>query len=134
MINGHYSEKHLCSECARSEDMNILSPMDFLTPFTAPRQRAKRACTKCGMTADAFISGGYLGCSDCYREFGDLTSQMIAQVQKGSRHVGRGPKAREELTERQRLEMELRAAVESEQYLKAAELREKLDRLEGGAV
>ncbi|MGN1098880.1 MAG: UvrB/UvrC motif-containing protein [Christensenellales bacterium] len=132
MINGQYSEKYLCSECAKNEDFSLLNPMDFLTPFASPKKNASRVCKKCGLSAEEFLSDGFLGCPDCYDTFSELVDEMIGQVQKGTRHIGKIPGGNVKLSEKQKLEAELREAVAEEKYLKAAEIREKLDKLQKG--
>lgn len=119
----------------------------------APSRRAsgkQQACGSCGMTWDEFKSGGMLGCPRCYDEFEGRLIPLIERAHEGaSQHVGKSPrrasgqsegsKARalaalvEERAQRaSALRRLLEEAVKSEQYERAAQIRDDLKRLTGG--
>lgn len=110
----------------------------------------QQACGACGMTWDEFKSGGMLGCPRCYDEFEGRLIPLIERAHEGaSQHVGKAPrrgsgqsegsKARalaalvEERAQRaSALRRLLDEAVKSEQYERAAQIRDDLKRLTGG--
>ncbi|MBN2538353.1 UvrB/UvrC motif-containing protein [candidate division WOR-3 bacterium] len=137
-------ELEVCAECARERG---LTGTTELKPTVAEEfARARRGvgqedeqlvCTGCGMTFAEFKRLGRLGCADCYAGFQDKLEPLIRRVQGAVRHVGRTPgrgpdAARAKLAVRQ-LRAELDQAIKGEDYERAADLRDKLNRAEKDA-
>lgn len=152
---GKRVERHLCEECARKQGIAVQShaPInELLAKFVmqqAAAQEAKQqqqekalACPRCGTTWAKFRQGGLLGCAGCYEVFEDVLAPLIDRAQsipdeERSRHVGKTPRragkdpisiARSAASVRR----ELTEAVQSEQYERAATLRDELRRLGPG--
>lgn len=94
-------------------------------------QNPKLACNSCGMTFDEFRKGGLLGCADCYKTLERLLNPLLERAQEGaSKHIGKVPtRAGVDELRQQRLRQlrsELEQAVASEQYERAANLRDQL--------
>ncbi|MDE7325372.1 MAG: UvrB/UvrC motif-containing protein [Lachnospiraceae bacterium] len=100
---------------------------------------SKLSCPGCGMTYPKFLEGGVLGCPSCYQSFGRTLLRKIRSKQGADVHTGRGPKhftalkeaaktqeMAPKLDERARLSMQLKQAVEREDYELAARLRDAL--------
>jgi protein arginine kinase activator len=117
----------------------------------APRPPAAEVkCPQCGLGHADFKKTGRLGCSDCYEAFGEVLDAMLKGMHKGIRHTGKVPglgmpaskdavgvSAGTEAAKAvapadgpdadiERLSSELVAAVEREDFEKAAELRDIL--------
>ncbi len=123
----------------------------------APAATAK-ACPTCGLAFSEFRQTGLLGCPDCYASFAAALDPLLERAHEGgTRHVGKVPKRMletggtprapgapgvdvlggpNERTERLRvLNKQLDDAVRSEQYERAAAIRDeikKITELEGG--
>ncbi len=143
-------EIHLCREHAIEAGFQVpqSAPVtDLLTQFaTMPTQadppaprRVERptACVECGSTFARFRKTGLLGCPDCYGAFARQLDTVVARSQNGANaHVGRVPDQSSELVDLQALRRslieELDRAVASEQYERAANLRDRLNTLAVG--
>lgn len=146
MQKSGFQELHLCEECAqergfiREEDSEI-SAGDLLAgllggPSAASAAAAPAACPSCGLAATEFRKRGRAGCAVCYEAFGDDVKRILSQMAPRPRHAGklpREPQAAEEASvDREELAAELRAAVEGEDYERAARLRDRLRDLDAG--
>jgi protein arginine kinase activator len=85
------------------------------------------------MTRADFKKNGRLGCPDCYAAFAEELASLLKAVHRSEQHTGKIP-AREgdwvRLDARVvALQKELDQAVASEQYEKAAELRDEIHQL-----
>ena len=138
---------HLCREHAIEAGFQVpqSAPVtELLTQFATmspppaaskPR-RAERptACENCGSTFARFRKTGLLGCPECYESFARQLEAVISRSQNGANaHVGRVPDRSSELVDLQALRRslieELDRAVASEQYERAASLRDRLNTL-----
>lgn len=146
-INGKKMEMYLCQDCARDYDdlfSNPSSMFDSLyTPNLSNTHAPSRVCHTCGMTAHEFATKGYLGCSDCYEAFASMVASMISRVQPASTHVGRKlgeniksaevsettPTAESQI---ESLKLQLKEAIDQEDYLKAASIRDQIRALSTG--
>lgn len=142
LLKGEKREKHLCEECAGKEGVIVKSNVSinevlssFLMSQPAIQELAKLKCPQCGMTFVEFRSQGLLGCPNDYDVFGEALEAIVERAQNGhTRHVGKNPesplKIDPDLQERRRLQRELREAIESEDYERAARLRDRLTELD----
>ncbi|MDD4493907.1 MAG: UvrB/UvrC motif-containing protein [Eubacteriales bacterium] len=145
IVNNQMVEMHLCEQCAKQKSiLNISIPLDinsFLGGFMGvphevqhPASFCSAACDKCGMMYDEFMRTGNMGCSNCYTLFGNRLIPILKRIQRGVTHTGKVPgKAGEGLKaerEIEKLKQELNAAVQKEEYEKAAELRDKIKEAE----
>lgn len=94
------------------------------------------SCPRCGTTFGRFRKTGLLGCPECYETFARQLEPVIARSQNGaSAHVGRRPDRDVELADHQALRIsildEIERAIASEQYERAAKLRDRLQSLAG---
>ena len=105
---------------------------------TQPTRKATE-CPSCGTTFVRFRKTGLLGCAECYGVFEKPLESVIARSQNGATtHVGRTPEGQAEMVDRVALRRsildELERAVASEQYERAAELRDRLHSLPDGSA
>lgn len=94
---------------------------------TEPADQDEPACA-CGMTLSKFRETGLLGCPQCYQTFRTALAPIIEGSQGGrSQHMGTRPAydapAQSELD---KLREALRAAIETEDYEQAAQLRDQI--------
>lgn len=145
-INGESKSMHLCEACAaavKKEGFFEGAPFPFGTDlfgdlfgFTAPHRlpTAGKACPKCGATFAAIRREGKVSCPHCYEFFREELAPTVQSLHGRATHNGRAPAGlrfeREKKTKLDTLRRELRAAVEDEQYEKAAQLRDQIRSLE----
>jgi protein arginine kinase activator len=139
---------NLCKECAAARGFH--SPLDsvpfplaeILTGLAADtlatgkeKIRDNITCPKCGLSFETFTRQGRFGCGDCYRTFRHRLEPIMRKIHGASLHRGRVPKFEAGDSERtlpipvkeeERLEDELRKAIDSEDFERAAEIRDKL--------
>ena len=137
ILNGKKIERHLCQECAQKEGITIKSPplSELLSQLVGTQEETRKVrdlrCSQCDMNWSDFRKGGLLGCPHDYVAFKDQLGPLICQTQEGATaHMGRVPKNRNQTLNRHsqllRLRQDLRQAVESEDYEKAASLLEEI--------
>ena len=138
LMKGEKREKNLCASCAAEEGVAVkqhVSITDVLNSFlmsqAAIQELAQLKCPECGMSFVEFRSQGLLGCPNDYDAFGEPLANIISKAQNGqTHHTGKQPGQAAVLDprqqERHRLHRELREAVETEDYRKAARLRDQL--------
>jgi protein arginine kinase activator len=89
-------------------------------------------CPNCGISYNEFQAKGRFGCANDYQEFREELYPLIERIHGRTQHVGKIPLNSEVSTVHRdimNLQKEMRAAVENEDYEKAAELRDKINSL-----
>lgn len=156
-INGKVTEMNLCRSCAKKMQgefgglmggLNLgldgfLSSMLF-NGLPGARQEGPDAaaaprracCSMCGIPFDTIARNGKVGCARCYSDFYDRLLPSIQRIHGNISHQGKVPaSAGAELRvkrEIQRLREELKAAVQEQEFEKAAQLRDRIRQLEKG--
>lgn len=115
----------------------------------AEARQAIKACASCGLHFAEFRSSSILGCPDCYQAFEPALTPLLERTHEGgTRHVGKTPRrlsavptadpgakrrGSEQSAERAEklriLNRQLEDAVRSEQYERAAALRDEIRRV-----
>ena len=140
------NEHHLCEVCAQAKDLpHTQSPTETvqanvwkLLQITAEKTKQRRKelkCKTCGMSVDEFRSKGRLGCAECYEVFRGPIAELLERVHGALEHVGRVPGLSDDDLERMQelseLRRELDSAIREEAYESAADLRDKINQIEG---
>ena len=93
-------------------------------------------CPVCKTSAKDIYQSGRMGCSTCYTVFVDILS-LNADTQE-NKVLGRMPKSNRMRRDRKetiaRFKLEIRQAIEEENYELAATLRDKIKKLEASTV
>jgi len=150
IVNNKKSEYHVCEKCAEEKGYHVplvktkFSVGDLLAgmveqPGSAEEARVGRVqCPKCGLVYSNFKETGRLGCSECYPTFRSQLRPLLRRVHGSTKHVGKAPvrdAARVALRrEVQRLHEELQKAVEREDFESAADLRDRIKKMEANDV
>lgn len=151
IVNGELTELHLCGECAEKKGfslselksplslINLLSGLAEVAEGIPPPKETLQRCETCGITWREFKRKGRLGCSECYWVFSPQLSQVLRKIHGGIQHVGKTPEEVPSGVKREKriqdLRVQLEHAVKSEEFEKAAKLRDKirdLEKAEGG--
>lgn len=143
IINGVTTEMHLCSECQKKYSGSLMNMFDFGSLFggfdgffgkqALASRREEYVCPSCGTTGEEFLQSGFVGCSDCYKEFATLVMPVIKRMQGDVCHVGKVPLGVENSAsaEYERLKKELEKVIEREEYEKAGIIRDRMHQLKG---
>ncbi|NLY55805.1 MAG: hypothetical protein GX058_04760 [Firmicutes bacterium] len=149
IVNGEKSEAKLCQQCAAEVGefsfgtgmgmsfQNFLSGLLNQNLWGHSLVPDETSCTNCGLTYNRFRQSGRFGCARCYDAFDEELDQLLRRIQAGTLHKGKTPHQDAQvskLSELERLQAELKKAVEVEDYERAAELRDAIQALkkEGG--
>ncbi len=143
VINGEVSERMLCSECAEKENLgtffsggadSLFSGFFSDSILGGTGIAEKKICPLCKSTKRELAKTGRAGCAECYNVFSEELSKIIYGIHGHTTHSGSAPgKHVEELTKRDEIEAlkkEQEEAVLSENYEKAAEIRDKIKAIE----
>ena len=137
--NGVKREAHLCEECARQAGVGFkfnLTIGDLLG--AAPEEKVTKAnqvrCPECGITYAEFKSKGRLGCANDYEVFRGELLRLLERVHGSTTHVGKSPQTADVQVRKEkeliRLKRDLESMVKSENFEKAAEIRDRIKTLE----
>ena len=157
IINGEKREVMLCEECSRElgiGHMNFNMPIDFSSffgdllegyednsfmPLLTANKQLK--CNNCNMSFDEFMEQGKFGCEKCYDAFSPKIDSILKRIQGSNRYAGRKlvgnkeskiefeEKPEKKETEKEKLQRELKEAIEKENYEEAAKIRDKIKEL-----
>ena len=95
-----------------------------------------RECPVCGMKFIDFRNTGRLGCPHDYEEFKEELTPLLENIHGETRHCGKTPRrlphTRQAQSELVQLRKQLSQAITKEAYEEAADLRDRIRRLEEG--
>lgn len=98
-----------------------------------PNHQKVVVCENCGTTLDDFMDSGFVGCAECYKTFAVHARKFAEDMHGRAIHVGKVPKAEAtkamKRRELEKLIAEKDMAVKSEEYLKADEIKKKIEKL-----
>ncbi len=146
IINNEMTTSDLCEKCAAAKGLEAApeSPNFPLTDFLAQMGEERpldegagvpEACPFCGLTFSDFRDTGRLGCPQCYETYRTHLEGLMRRIHGGTQHVGKvylppDPTASEMEKRLDVLRRRLHRAVESEDFERAAELRDQIRSLE----
>jgi protein arginine kinase activator len=143
VVNGVKKESHLCEECARAAGgkftfsitdilSNLIEPVK--TPGAKAAEPSAPRCPECGISYAEFKSKARLGCANDYEVFKSGLMPLLEKVHGAVQHTGKTPHTVESVvrkeTELARLKRELEGVVKSEDFEKAAQIRDRIRVLE----
>lgn len=144
IINGKETRLTLCPACAREREEE--SGLSFKSLFSNSLFKSsfpqvvteKEKCPLCGLTSDDVARLGKVGCPACYGAFEAYLAPNLRRLHGSVVHRGRAParlrQERKEKSEIEKLEGELRASIEKEDYENAARLRDKIREMRNGGA
>ena len=147
IVNNEKIVLHICYECARKKGLTInmgqsdsYHPEDV--PVSHPEQIEKQddppvpdiTCSGCGLRYEEFRVAGFFGCDQCHEAFGKYIVNLLKQIHGSVVHEGKTPltlSGEMDLKKHIRsLRTRLQRCIESEDYERAAELRDKIATIE----
>lgn len=134
-------EAHLCEECARQAGVGFklnFTIGDLLGAAAPPEEKVTKAnqvrCPECGITYAEFKSKGRLGCANDYEVFRGELLRLLEKIHGSTTHVGKSPRTADAHVRMEneliRLKRDLDSMVRSENFEKAAEIRDRIKALE----
>ncbi|MHC4660704.1 MAG: UvrB/UvrC motif-containing protein [Planctomycetota bacterium] len=137
-------EVHLCEECANDKGLSFkkqqFSLQELLGSIIAQEAKTSEtadptaSCLECGMTFADFQSKGRLGCPNDYVTFKKTLVPLLEKIHGNAQHFGKVPSRADRglATEKERMELKqkLAEAVKRENYELAADLRDRISKLE----
>lgn len=146
IVDNEMTTRHLCTRCAADLGLQATAPAASLplTDFLAQMGKGVAAdaeaspagpCAFCGTSVDDFKRTGRLGCPHCYSVYEPQLRGLLRRIHGSTQHVGKIylPPAAEEADRTARLaglRRKLQRAVDSEDFERAAELRDQIRNLE----
>ncbi len=148
LTGGKPQELHLCEDHARqyltsssTEPTPVAGVAAALVQQMAIGQTAEelkrldqQACPVCGITFYEFRSQGRLGCPHDYVCFQAQLEPLIVNIHGESEHVGKRPRrsagGSAGRTQLIRLRREMKAAIDEEEYERASQIRDEIQRIE----
>jgi protein arginine kinase activator len=144
--NGETRELHLCPACAdekgfhsvvQQDKLSLANQFIWMAENLYPESTAKLGqvqCPGCGLRYSEFTRTGRLGCMDCYTAFDVQMRRLLRRIHGSTRHAGKVPgHIQRPATSRatvHHLQEELQRAIATENYERAAELRDEIRALE----
>jgi len=138
VVDGVVRKLHLCEECAEKRGIDIHGPVsisDLLLGMGMAKKDEvasghERACPRCHMRRTDFKKTGRFGCATCYEAFAEELPPLLKAMHHSEQHAGKVPHAEatryRATQELDRLESELRVAVDAEHFEEAARLRDRI--------
>ena len=146
VLNDEVTKLHICEDCAKekSEEMqshfgltDLLSGLVEFGPALSEGEfpyDVRTSCPVCDSSYYDFQKTGRLGCGKCYETFTKNLSELLRKVHGSDRHIGKMPfKGKENVKDQEdlkRLKEELSHLVQSEEFEKAALLRDRIKEIE----
>lgn len=141
--SGEKVERHLCERCASEVGVLNDKPIPASEQLEKFIQAAKQTigslhnlvCPECGIGYVEFRNQGLLGCPNDYDAFKEVLVPLLERAHEGgTHHVGKTPRSlglpRTTQQDVQRLKRLLDEAVSAEDYERAAELRDRIRKME----
>ena len=149
IVDGTKVVKHLCEICAEKLSLGLpkeekkkktdklfnIKPSSIKEMFSSPVEEKKNLqCQHCHMTWEYFKKTGKFGCAYCYEAFYENLKGYLKRIHGTYVYHGR-PYRRKSvpveniIEEKLSLERELKEAVESEDFERAAKLRDRIKEL-----
>lgn len=144
VLSGEKLDRYLCEDCAKKEgtfhfmlgpQFTVQHVLGSLIGGGPTRTEVNtKSCPHCGYTYQKFGETGRLGCDRCYEMFTEELKPLVRRLHGRMKHHGKIPTRRGEnlLYERKISDLrgQMRAAVEHEDFEKAALLRDQIKGLE----
>lgn len=133
VINDKESELYICSKCAEKMKKKFLSFLKVNNFITGMMQQVEtdtvgKKCSMCNFDINKIRKLGKVGCAMCYEVF-DKELEPILNKMNVRRTISKGND--NNIEKINKLQVELNKAVLTEEYEKAAELRDEITLLKG---
>jgi protein arginine kinase activator len=133
------SKLFICRQCAEQRGLleepeveELMSSISKQAPDSAEEERPP--CPRCGLDFEVFRQRGRLGCPECYDAFREELVAILREIHKQVQHTGKHPRGGQVSDARWQhlsgLRQALDLAVRTEDYERAAKLRDDIRQLQ----
>jgi protein arginine kinase activator len=142
VVNGVVHDSYFCSECAAkvknktSFDGDIFKLLSSMLGNSVTPTLVNKRCDGCGISFEEISRTGRVGCGKCYETFKTELEPTLVKIHGRTTHVGKRPlgEPTEEIKDKnedliETLGNQLKAAIENEEYEKAAVIRDQIKRI-----
>jgi protein arginine kinase activator len=145
ITGGEMNVMHLCESCAAEKGLETTPPapsfqLANLLAQMGPAQEsdlsaAEGSCAFCGLELSDFREAGRFGCPECYTSFEGGVRSLLRRIHGSTQHVGKvyltaDPSVGDRLQRLTALTKKLDRAVTTENFERAAELRDEIQALD----
>lgn len=147
IVDGKRTETHICEQCAQKQGLAVKTQVplnELLGTLLSSQPEAKGSdaadavgakCPHCGITFEQFRKQSVLGCPEDYKVFEKLLEPIIEKSQASkTSHCGKVPSQVPESSKKHSellsLRQQLETAVRNEDYENAADLRDRINKLQ----
>ena len=136
VVNGKQTTRRVCEKCiARLQRGDAYAAQMALLSTMEPADQ-HQACPSCGRTAADLIRSGHVGCAACYRALDETLSLLTSRLNGAPPAQDKDPQELPDPSSSGKagriaaLRDEMFAAVNAEEYERAAQLRDEIRLLE----
>lgn len=136
IINNKIKKIDMCENCPNAKSIQDPNQFNLLSDLISKPPDIDEdglpiilTCDSCGYTEEKLKRTGRLGCAQCYDTFSESIEVMIANMHKGSSHMGKIPALHQKDSIRRQLvelEKDLQAYIKDENYEEAAKVRDTI--------
>lgn len=145
ITGGEMKVMHLCESCAAEKGLETTPPApsfqlaNLLAQMGPPQQSdisaAEGSCAFCGLELTDFREAGRFGCPECYSSFESGVRGLLRRIHGSTQHVGKvyltaDPTVDDRQQRLNALTKKLNRAVSTENFERAAELRDEIRALD----
>ena len=147
VVNNETKTSHLCEKCAADKGLQTnpappnLLLADLLAKMGGDESQFSGAphedltCPFCDLSTAKFKEVGRLGCPQCYPTFETYLRGLLRRIHGGTQHIGKvylppDPSVSERGQRLEALKRRLERAIDTEDFERAAELRDEIRTLE----
>ncbi len=145
VINQKKMEMHVCKVCAEEKGFtNPLSSFPKIVgglilgiigelPEKIKREHIDLKCNYCQLSWNEFQDKGLLGCGHCYESFVEPLKKLLRKMHGSNKHIGDRPANQRiigDVDDLEKLHKDLERAIKSENYERAARLRDRIRDIE----
>ncbi len=151
IVNNEKEVLHICSDCAKKKGISVTiekpsqpkgNPLiGSLTGGVADHDEKNipdLTCDVCGLTFADFKRIGLFGCDNCHKAFGEHIPTLLKQIHGTAVYNGKNPgelsEEGEKIQQLKSLRARLQHCIETEDYERAAVLRDKIAALESKSL
>lgn len=144
IIGNKQIKLYLCEKCANETEglsINNNSLQKFLGDVVELENGSIKnsflQCEKCGMTLNEFRKTSKIGCSNCYKTFGNYLGSIFKRMHGNVKHTGKHPEKLsgelQVINKIKQMQRDLQTAISNEEFEEAARLRDEIRALKSGA-
>lgn len=135
IVNGKKSVRRVCQQCVKRLQSGDAYAAEMAILATSDTPESDTVCPVCGERMADFRRTGRVGCSLCYDAFSAVMQPLMDHLRVSPQRVEAAPASEEAPADERSMRLkslrdEMFAAVNAEEYERAAQLRDAIRQLE----